>query len=408
MMIGAGDGVRLLVYSHDSFGLGHLSRCRAIAHSLVDHRPDVSVLILSGLPIIGSYAFKSRVDFVRFPGVVKLKNGSYTARGLDISIEDAINIRQSIIRCAAETFRPHIFIVDKEPLGLRGEVESTLALLKSRGTRLVLGLRDIMDDPDYLRFEWDRKDAMPALADLYDDIWVYGCEAIYDPLEGLAIPRAVRNKMTFTGYLRRGSGASTQPPSAEQLVPDEPYILVTAGGGGDGAGLVDWVLKAYEADPSLPNTAYIVFGPFLPGEKQAEFRARAEKLPKVQVTSFVANLEQLMRRSVGVIGMGGYNTFCEILSYDRPALIVPRTVPRLEQYIRASRMQELGIVHMLVDEGEQSPAAMIEAIRKLPHQPRPSSVSLPGLLDGFTVINGIVDRWLDEDRQLVPVFAAAK
>ncbi|MEZ5774745.1 MAG: hypothetical protein R3D33_08610 [Hyphomicrobiaceae bacterium] len=113
---------RVLIYSHDSFGLGHLSRCRAIAHSLVDHRPDISVLILSGLPIIGSYPFRPRVDFVRFPGVVKLKNGSYTARGLDVSIEDAIELRQSIIRCAAETFRPDVFLVDKEPLGLRGEV----------------------------------------------------------------------------------------------------------------------------------------------------------------------------------------------------------------------------------------------------------------------------------------------
>ena len=29
---------RVLIYSHDSFGLGHLRRCRAIAHSLVDAR----------------------------------------------------------------------------------------------------------------------------------------------------------------------------------------------------------------------------------------------------------------------------------------------------------------------------------------------------------------------------------
>ena len=72
---------RALIYSHDSFGLGHLRRCRAIAHALVDQNPNMSVIILSGSPIIGNFDFKRRVDFVRVPGVIKLRNGdsvSYT------------------------------------------------------------------------------------------------------------------------------------------------------------------------------------------------------------------------------------------------------------------------------------------------------------------------------------------
>ena len=155
--MGPSEPMRLLIYSHDSFGLGHLRRCRAIAHSLVGHRNDLSVLILTGSPIIGSYEFRSRVDFVRFPGVVKLRNGGYTARGLDISIEAAIHMRETIIRASAEAFQPHIFLVDKEPLGLRGEVNATLAMLKTRGTRLVLGLRDVLDDSEMLREEWTAK-----------------------------------------------------------------------------------------------------------------------------------------------------------------------------------------------------------------------------------------------------------
>jgi predicted glycosyltransferase len=393
----AGDvSLRLLIYSHDSFGLGHLSRCRAIAHSIVDHRGDISVLILSGLPLIGSYPFRPRVDFIRFPGVVKLKNGSYTARGLDVSIEDAIAMRESLIRCAAETFRPHMFLVDKEPLGLRGEVENTLRLLKARGTRLVLGLRDIMDDPDYLKYEWDRKDVVPALTDLYDDIWIYGRQQIYDPLAGIEVAATVRDKITYTGYLRRGLARSAD--DALTQTGDRPFILVTTGGGGDGAELIDWVLSAYEHDRSLPHQAYVVLGPFMPADVQARFKTRAERLPKVQVTTFVANLEKHMRRSLGVVAMGGYNTFCEILSYDRPAVIVPRTRPRLEQKIRAERMQQLGLVRMLEDDGNRHPARMAQAIRALPSQPRPSSISIPGLLAGFDNINKMVDALLGRER----------
>jgi len=139
--------MRLLIYSHDSFGLGHLHRCRTIAHALVDHRTDISVLILSGSPIIGSFSFRGRVDFVRIPGVIKLRRGDYTSLSLEIGIEETLAMRASIIQHTAEAFDPDLFLVDKEPLGLRGEVKDTLTMLKSRGTPLVLGLRDVMDDP---------------------------------------------------------------------------------------------------------------------------------------------------------------------------------------------------------------------------------------------------------------------
>jgi predicted glycosyltransferase len=66
---------RVLIYSHDSFGLGHLSRCRTIANWLVAQDKNLSVLILSGSPLIGSFDFRARVDFVRIPGVIKLRNG---------------------------------------------------------------------------------------------------------------------------------------------------------------------------------------------------------------------------------------------------------------------------------------------------------------------------------------------
>ena len=164
------SGARVLIYSHDSFGLGHLRRCRAIAHSLVRANRDMSVLILSGSPIIGSFDFRTRVDFVRVPGVIKLRNGEYTSLSLHLDVQETLALRASIIRHTAEIFEPDLFLVDKEPLGLRGEVRETLEMLKDRGTPLVLGLRDVMDEPSLLAPEWERKGVTPALRDLYDEI----------------------------------------------------------------------------------------------------------------------------------------------------------------------------------------------------------------------------------------------
>ncbi len=341
-------GTRVLIYSHDTFGLGHLRRCRAIAHALVEHHKDMSVLILSGSPIIGSFDFRARVDFVRVPGVIKLHNGEYTSLNLHIDIGETLAMRSSIIRHTAEAFAPDLFLVDKEPLGLRGEVADTLHLLKARGVPLVLGLRDVMDEPHLLAPEWERKNALPALAELYDEIWIYGLPQICDPLEGIEVSDFVRRKMVYTGYLERT--APSHPPSGQMRPrPAGSYLLVTPGGGGDGESLIDWVLRAYEHDPDLPYPALMVLGPFMQPERQTEFMARASRLAKIEMVTFDACMEILIDGAAGVVAMGGYNTFCEILSFDKPALIVPRTVPRLEQYIRATRAQELGLVRVLVD-----------------------------------------------------------
>ena len=236
---------RVLIYSHDSFGLGHLRRCRAIAHAMVGDTDNLTVLILSGSPIIGSFDFRTRVDFVRVPGVIKLRNGEYTSLNLLLDTDQTMAMRESIMKHTADIFDPDIFLVDKEPLGLRGEVRETIEMLKARGTRIILGLRDVMDDPALLKAEWRRKKAIPALRDLYDEIWVYGLPQIHDPLEEIEVPQSVRRKMVYTGYLKRSVPQDLHDSGLPDGV-EEPFVLVTTGGGGDGDLLVDWGLKAYE------------------------------------------------------------------------------------------------------------------------------------------------------------------
>jgi len=381
------DNARILIYSHDSFGLGHLRRCRAIAHAIVDRFKGVSVLILSGSPIIGSFDFLPRVDFVRIPGVVKLHNGEYQSLGLHIDLDQTMAIRAAIIEQTAETFRPDLFLVDKEPLGLNGEVARTLKMLKARGTTLVLGLRDIMDEPALLLREWKRKKVLPALEHLYDEIWVYGLAGFADPLHGVACPASVRAKMIYTGYLRR---AVPHLETSEPPVSRDPYVLVTVGGGDDGMAVLDWVLAAYEHDATIPLGAVIVTGPFMAAEQQRHFRERAERLGRIEVLTFDAHLEILMEHAVGVVAMAGYNTFCEILSLDKRAILVPRVLPRREQVMRAVRAAAFELAHTLDPERPHEPALMIAALHKLREQPAPSQRGAERMLNGLDVITELV------------------
>ncbi|MDA0238495.1 MAG: glycosyltransferase [Proteobacteria bacterium] len=388
------DDARILIYSHDSFGLGHLRRSRTIAHALVGANDKLSVLILSGSPIIGSFDFRARVDFVRVPGVIKLRNGEYTSLKLHLKIDQTMVLRGSIIQHTADVFDPDVFIVDKEPLGLRGEVRETLEMLKKRGTHLALGLRDVMDEPAQLRPEWERKNVMPALSELYDDIWVYGLPQFYDPMAGVDIPEVVRRKIVYTGYLRNWVPDVSSPSTLSKF--DDPYFLVTAGGGGDGENLIDWVISAYECDRNIPLPSVIVFGPFMHSDIQERFQARIANLPNVEAITFDSHIEHLVSEAAGIVAMGGYNTFCDILSFDKPSLIVPRTKPRMEQYIRAARAKELGLLSMLQYDGRKDPTRMATALRQLTQQRRPSTVILPGLLDGLDNVNRLVMKSLTD------------
>ncbi len=386
MTLGGRRGTRIILYSHDTFGLGHLRRSRALAAALTADDPTASALILTGSPVAGRFAFPERVDHVRLPGVIKLSDGSYVSEALGLDIDEITALRASLIQSAVAAYDPDLLIVDKEPTGFRGELLPTLeTLLGQVRTRCVLGLRDVLDEKDVLAAEWARKNAVDATERFYDEVWVYGPRSFHDPTEGLPLSDKIRARMHWTGYLRR-RGLQDAPEF------EDPYILVTPGGGGDGAMMVDLVLSAYEMDPDLGPQATLVYGPFLAGETRAEFEKRVADLDgRVTAVGFESRIEHLYMAAQGVVCMGGYNTFCEVLSFDKRAVIVPRTRPRKEQFIRARRAQDLGLVSMLNEElGELTPAAMAAAIRRLPHQQKPSEAGAESLMGGLTYVKGRV------------------
>ncbi len=379
---------RILMYSHDTFGLGHLRRCRTIAHSLVENFSGLSVLIISGAAIAGAFDFRARVDFVKIPSVIKLRSGEYTSLDKHIDLSETIRMRESIIRHTAESFRPDIFIVDKEPMGLQGEISDTLGYLKSQKTTLILGLRDVMDSPHLLAAEWKRKALIPKIDNTYDHIWVYGPEKFYNPMIGLDIPQAMRERITFVGFLKREAQAMQDGLSTHKQQGD--YILITPGGGGDGVALVRGVMAAYEHDSNLGHKTLIVFGPYMPGKERSEFLIQSQALDSVEVIDFDSRMEELIAGAKAVVSMGGYNTFCEILSFDKPALIVPRTTPREEQLIRTERAAKLGMVDMLLPEDAENPVKMSAALKTLPDRPKPSERAENIELNGLNNVSQII------------------
>jgi predicted glycosyltransferase len=353
-----------MMYSHDTYGLGHIRRTMAIAAHLLG--PRINILILTGSPIAGRFSFPEQIDFVRIPGMIKKTNDEYLPLSIKINARHALDIRKNIITATAKTFQPQLFIVDKEPLGLRKEVLPTLKWLqRSRpGTRAILGLRDIMDDAATVKQDWREKGVYEILRNLYAEIWVYGNREFYDPIVEYDIADSIRQKMYFTGYIPRkipGPEAVRNMRKEIGVKPDEKLVVVTTGGGGDGYAVMRTYVTMLESSAKpLPFKSVLITGPFMPKNKRRKIFKRARKLG-VRGYHFYRQMEKIFAAADLVVCMGGYNSLCEILSQGTPSLVIPREAPRKEQLIRAQAFKR----HNLVDYipwGELTPQILQQKI----------------------------------------------
>jgi predicted glycosyltransferase len=326
------------------------------------------------------------VDCLSLPALCKEGAGQYRARHLDLPLDDLIALRGRPIAAALEAFAPDVFIVDKVPRGAVNELDPALRSIRTDGrARCVLGLRDVLDEPAAVRREWCEAGGDDTVAACYDAVWVYGDPAVYDPVAEYGFGPEVAARVRYTGYLdrRRPPGpaapAGDTPTEATARLTGLPkrLVLCMVGGGQDGAALAEAFARA-DFPPGL--TGVLLTGPCMPSEVRQRLSRRAAEHPRLRVLPFVSDPGALLGRADRVIAMGGYNTVCEVLAYEKPALIVPRVEPRQEQLIRAKRLRDLGLLDLLHPQ-DLSPRALTEWLARLP-RPRPPSrerIDLNGL-----------------------------
>lgn len=335
-------GRRIALYSHDAQGLGHVRRNLAIAGALSRLHPAPDVLLFTGTPEASAFTLPPGCDLVTLPALAKDEHGRYGPRSLTASTAELVGLRSAVLRAALRSFRPDVLVVDKHPRGVLGELEAALEDRRAAGgSRTVLGLRDVLDDPAKAGAEWRRQGATAALERWYDEVWVYGDPAVVDPTADLHLPDSIARTVVHTGYLSRGRIPAHAPGAAPMA---SPYVLGLVGGGGDGAALA----RAF-VDSPLPAgvTGVLVTGPQMSAADRSEVVAAAAGRRDIVVRNFLPRLEPWLARASAVVAMGGYNTVCETLATDAPLLVVPRVQPRTEQLVRAQRMAALGLLDLL-------------------------------------------------------------
>ncbi len=397
---------RLLAYSHDTYGLGNIRRMLGVCNHLVDAIPDLSILLISGSPMVHSFRIKSGIDYIKLPCLSRTKAEGYAAKSIGIDLQETVQMRSNLILHTANSFKPDVVLVDKKPYGVEHELRETLDYLHTNlpDTKLALLLRDVLDSAEATTAVWRKNHYYEAVRKFYDLVLVAGLQGVFDLSKEYRFPCAAKDKVRFCGYL----GQDEKPRHRVELrrklnLQTEKLVLVTVGGGEDGFDL----LKNYLAGLSPRGGAQgfdsvIVCGPEMAPERRADIERLAAGRAHVQVREFVTDMVGHMDAADVVVSMGGYNTVCELLSLAKHAVIVPRAKPVEEQWIRAQRMANLGLFRVIHPDFV-TPAnlrgAIDELIQRHDEQPRPPSLDLDGLPKIAGHIAGLLSEVSEVARQ---------
>lgn len=376
---------RFLLYSHDSWGLGHLRRSLTVAEALTGAFPGAGVLIATGSPCATHFEPGPGIDLVKLPSISKDATGSYVSRKLPGDVDRVVELRSRLLLETYRVFDPDLVLIDHQVIGLRGEALPLIRETRRDGVPAILGIRDVIDAPEVVAREWSSPGARWALREGYDRVCVYGAPEVFDPRVEYPIPPELGPALEFTGYVvRRRSARRRRPVPALR-----PQVLVTMGGGEDGADRVGTYLEALEQAPAEWEST-IVLGPMLPAPEARQLKRRARLIGGVRVHRFHDDLPGLLAESQAVVAMAGYNTAAEILDSGVPAVFLPRTRPRREQVLRARCLAALGLAQSLCDPSPQALRAGVESALERGRPPR----SLPPL-DGAHRICGVIGELLD-------------
>jgi predicted glycosyltransferase len=353
--ITTGKYQRIMVYSHDAYGLGNLSRMLAICKYLLKSIPNLSILLISGSPMLQSFRLSQGLDYIKLPCLNRGQSGEMAVKYLNADIESTLKLRSELILAAAKNYQPDLVLVDKKPTGIQGELKATIKYLKRNllKTKFVLLLRDILDTPEKTIQEWHKEGYYKTVESIYDRLLVVGMPEIFDLVREYQFNEAIASKVRFCGYIRKDSGLKNRRIIRQELGinNNEKLVLVTPGGGEDGYFLINNYLtglKQKQDSFSQQKIRSLIFcGAEMPLEQQQQIYQQAQTLPGVTVLEFTNDLMSYVNTADAVICMCGYNTITEVLQKGKKAIVVPRTQPGTEQLIRAQAMAKAGLIKMI-------------------------------------------------------------
>ena len=385
------DASSVMFYGRDAAGLGQLKRTLTLSRYFRTRWPAMRQLIVTGCPVPQQLPRLDGVDYLKLPSLQRVGPDELAPRVLPISADAAREMYRDLLLSVAHHFEPDALLVDSA----EGEVVPMLRYLKetARHTCLILGLRDVVAEAPLVRAMWEREGLYDLLDNIFDRILVYGERDIYDVVGEYGLSARAADKTRFVGYLRRDvESQAVRQVRAELKLGADGLVLVTAGGGQDGRHLFEVMLEVLRRPGRATRfESLLVGGPLMPLRHQQTLRSLTSTVPGARFVDSVDDLTAYVAAADVVVSMGGHSTICEILSFERPAVIVPRAAPRREQLIRAEALSNRGLVRMIHPD-ELTPARLSQELERLLE--RRVAAAAPVRLDGAAATAAELDSLL--------------
>jgi ATP-binding cassette subfamily B protein len=381
---------RVLFYSHNGVGVGHLQRQLDLATAYRQRHRESAILLATGSGGASMFQFPDGIDYLKLPALRMVdRYRNWEPRDLPLPIETVTEMRMETLRETVRVFAPDLLVADFMPAGPYGELLPALDELERNGGRAIAGFRDVVDEPGFVSQLWRETGVYDVLRNHYDCVCVYGDPSVVDFAQyGLDAKAGV--PVHYCGYLGRSE------PQDETERPARPFVLATSGGGADGSVVLDQFLHAASLlRPQLGGHWLAVTGPLMAEADHNRLVRQGDHLG-VEVCRVIPKLRRKLAQADCVVAMAGYNTVCDVLSYRRPAVLVPRPGPSLEQSLRADRLEEWQAAEV-VRHRELRSATIADAIRRalarneLPPTPVP--------LDGLQRALDVFDTTLAQTRE---------
>ena len=380
---------RVLFYSHDGTGLGHLRITLGVASAYAKLRPQDSLLLLTGSLQAGAFELPENLDYVKLPAMPKrdLYISLPPTEGYTGSHNSTIRFRTAVALATVEAFDPHLVVVDHAPAGLFRELAPSIDWLLRRSDEpatLALLMRDITFGPEQTRTIWQNEGVIPLLDEAYEKILIYGDRRVFDPVTAYGMSPHAASRTRFCGYL-----APAQPRRSVQHVRNEvgagalPMVAVSVGGGADGCSLLRAYLTGLRQGLGPPVHSYIVAGPLLPDPDRQEIADMTDGLLNVYFVDFDPDFAAVIQAADVVVCMGGYNSIVESVYFGKRPIVAPRVPGSEEQVLRAEGFARLGLA-TVVNHEMLSAASLWEAIDGELHAP--PSLATPLAFDGLNQI----------------------
>lgn len=357
---------RILFYSHDGHGPGHLRTTLALAEEFARRDPTAAILIATGAQALDATRLPDGIEFVKLPSVrasaalaaLRPVLGSGYAR------HGPWAVREALLHETARTFDPHLVVVDNEPAGMQGELARTLRLVRNQTPRAgtVLGMNDWLGDPDAVRRRWQRGGGLDALAGDYDRVLVFGQPDVFDPRDAYAFPGTVAAATRFPGYLWRGHSLvdAAAMRARHGISATEPWLVVATDGGEEGCLLRESAIDA-AAGGLIAARVLLLTGSSLPPEERERLAARATAFLRLSLVAAIDDLPALFAAADAVVITGGYDSVVEAIGAGKRPVIVPRDDAWTEQQQRADRLAGLGLA-TCIPPAELTPGRLAAAV----------------------------------------------